>query len=202
MVNKPASARRSGRPASGHEVVEQPAELALDVDVAVGAPDDPEPAVAASVGSRRGDAAGRSVIVMPAIRLAEGEPDESLARVVFGDQQRVLGDGAQVIDRPRSSETRVSPMPRSTARMVLGDGRPVRLPMRRYGRTINRPVPSAARSRSNWRPRSRPGTGRIPYGRSVGRVGQRHRRHPTAAFRPRRERAGAAPGPNPFWWNV
>ena len=40
----------------GHEVVEQPPELALDVDVAVRAPDDPEPPVAVRAASRRGGA--------------------------------------------------------------------------------------------------------------------------------------------------
>ena len=46
-----------GRPSDGHEVVQQPAELALDVDVAIGAPDEPEarrPGVSRAQTRRRG----------------------------------------------------------------------------------------------------------------------------------------------------
>ena len=44
------------RPADRHEVVEQPPELAFDVDVAVRAPDQPEPRRPARAAPRPADA--------------------------------------------------------------------------------------------------------------------------------------------------
>ena len=48
-----------GRPADGHEVVQQPPELALDVDVAIGAPDEAELAVRRRAAPRRAGAGSR-----------------------------------------------------------------------------------------------------------------------------------------------
>ena len=59
-VARPAEARRSRRPPRRHEVVEQPPELALDVDVAVRAPDERQPAVRREPAPRPGGAAGRT----------------------------------------------------------------------------------------------------------------------------------------------
>ena len=103
-----------------------------------------------------------------------------------------------------SSETRVSPGPgRSASKFstigvpsgVLA-GHPVR--QHQHDRRCRR---RRLRSRS-CRPMSRPGTGRIPYGEPVGRVGQRHGAVPQRLARPRRWTSRYGAGPNPFWWNV
>ena len=83
------STRRSGRPSSGHELIEEAPELPLDVDVAIGPPDDPEPAIRCQPGP---DPAARPVEGDrdPGDQQAEGQPDQALAGIPLGDQQGVL----------------------------------------------------------------------------------------------------------------
>jgi hypothetical protein len=84
----------SARPAHGDQSIEEPAELAFVVHVAVGAPDDPEGTIwrqpgpdAAARSPERDEDAGDEA--------GERDPDDPLAGIALGDQQRVLADVGQ-----------------------------------------------------------------------------------------------------------
>ena len=98
-------------------------------------------------------------MVMPAIKHAEGDPHDALARVALGDQQRELaevGEPDRQVQALRHLDVAAVEVDR---RVGLDDRLAVRRGpddlVRAATRTV--PVPSAARSSSSLSPMSRPG---------------------------------------------
>src|SRR6202795_3328749 len=80
------AARSSAGPAGGHQLVEKTAELSFIVHVAIRSPHDAELAVG---GQPRPDPSSRPVETDrdAGDQQSEGEPDQTLAWVLLGDQQ-------------------------------------------------------------------------------------------------------------------
>ena len=132
----------------------------------------------------------------------EGAPDDPLARVALGDEERVVAEALEAdaevegLDGGRRRRWSRSAGSRSGSGAVGVAGR-----SRRRAAPGASPCPSASRSRRSWRP-SR-GRGR-PASRTAAR--RPHRSGApgptTGSSRPvaRTSRCGA--GPKPFWWKV
>ena len=125
--------RSLARPADRHEVVEQPPELALDVDVAVGAPDQPEPAIR---GEPRPDPPAREVEGDGDAEdeRQEGQPDEPWPGSALAMSRVYSPKPARPTDSPSSSDTLVSPTCSSTGAKFSGMGIAVGVRRRRPGR--------------------------------------------------------------------